>query len=525
MMYDYVVVGAGSAGCVLANRLTEDPSTSVLLLEAGPADEAQEIHIPVAFSKLFKSALDWAYYTEEEPHLNNRRLYWPRGKMLGGSSSINAMIYIRGNRYDYEHWRALGNEGWSYSAVLPYFKQAENQERGASEYHGVGGPLNVMDRPYTNPLSEAFIEAGVELGWPRNEDFNGEAQEGFGNYQVTQRQGRRHSAAVGYLHPALSRSNLTVHTQALVTRVLFEGTRAVGIAYLKDGSEQQVRVNKEVILSGGAINSPQVLLLSGIGPADQLRTLGINVVADLPGVGKNLQDHPFVSVCYASTQPISLFGIETAEYLQEYLEHQRGPFTSNVGETGAFIKTRPDLSEPDLQYHFAPVFYLNHGFTPVESHGYTIGPTLVAPQSRGQLVLRSTDPTQQPAIYANYLASETDMQVLVEGVKLARRLGQTKAFAPFYGVETHPGPQVQSDKEIIEYLWGNVETLYHPVGTCKMGQDDLAVVDEQLRVRGIEGLRVVDASIMPTIVNGNTNAPTIMIAEKAADLLRGHRPL
>ncbi len=521
-MYDYVVVGAGSAGSVLASRLSEDPETSVLLLEAGGPDEAQEIHIPVTFSRLFQLAVDWVYYTEEEPHLNNRKLYWPRGKVLGGSSSLNAMIYIRGNPYDYNHWRELGNEGWSYDDVLPYFKKAEHQERGASQYHGVGGPLNVMDRPYTSPLSYAFIEAGIELGWPQNDDFNGASQEGFGNYQVTQRQGRRHSAAVGYLHPALSRPNLTLHTHTLVTRVLFEGTRAVGIAYLKDGSEQQVRVNKEVILSGGAVNSPQILLLSGIGPADDLRALGIDIVADLPGVGSNLQDHPFVGVCYACTQPISLFDIETAENLQEYMELQRGPFTSNVGEVGAFIKTRPDLPEPDLQYHFAPVLYINHGLTPIERHGYTIGPTLVSPQSRGKLVLRSADPTQHPAIYANYLASEEDLQVLIEGVKLSRRLGQSKAFAPFYEVETLPGAQAQSDRELVEFIRNTAETLYHPVGTCKMGHDDLAVVDEHLRVRGVDGLRVVDASIMPTIVNGNTNAPTIMIAEKISDQLRGH---
>ena len=338
---------------------------------------------------------------------------------------------------------------------------------------------------------------------------------------MTQKQGRRHSAAVGYLHPALSRPNLTLQTQALVSRILFEGTRAVGIAYLKDGAEEQVRVNKEVILSGGAVNSPQVLLLSGVGPADHLRSMGINVVADLPGVGGNLLDHPFVSVCYASTQPISLYGLETAENMQEYIEHQSGPFTSNVAESGAFIKTRPDLPEPNLQYHFAPVYYINHGFTMPEGHGFTVGPTLVSPQSSGRLSLRSTDPTQQPAISANYMASEADLQVLVEGIKLARRLAQAKALDPFRGEEMLPGRQVQSDEELIAYIRSSAETLYHPVGTCKMGQDDLAVVDEQLRVRGVEGLRVIDASIMPTIVNGNTNAPTIMIAEKAADLLRG----
>ncbi len=524
-MYDYVVVGAGSAGSVLAERLTEDPETSVLLLEAGGPDEAQEIHIPVTFSRLFKTPVDWAYYTEEEPFLNNRKLYWPRGKMLGGSSSLNAMIYIRGNRYDYDHWRELGNEGWGYADVLPYFKKAENQERGVSDYHGTGGPLNVMDRPYNSPLSDAFIEAGVELGWPRNDDFNGAQQDGFGRYQVTQRQGRRHSTAVAYLHPSLSRPNLTLSMHSLITHILFEGTRAVGVAYFKDGAEQQVRVNKEVILSGGAVNSPQLLLLSGIGPAADLRKLGIDVIVDLPGVGGNLQDHPFVSVCYASTQAVSLFNIETAENLQEYMDHQAGPFTSNVAETGAFIKTHPDLPEPNIQYHFAPVAYVNHGFTPVESHGYTIGPTLVSPQSRGHISLRSSDPTEYPAIYANYLSAEADLKALIEGIKIARQLGQARAFAPFHDVETLPGARTTNDEELVEYIRNGAETLYHPVGSCKMGNDKLAVVDNQARVRGVEGLRVVDASIMPTVTNGNTNAPTIMIAEKIADVLRGRPAL
>ncbi len=520
-MYDYVIVGAGSAGCVLANRLTEDGQTTVLLLEAGVSDEAPEIHIPIAFSKLFQSPLDWNYSTEEEAQLNNRKLYWPRGKMLGGSSSINAMVYIRGNRHDYNHWHELGNARWSYADVLPYFKKAENQERGPSEYHGVGGPLNVMDRRYTSPLSDAFVEAGVELGWSANDDFNGATQEGFGRYQVTQRAGRRHSASVGYLHPALSRPNLTVQTQTLAMRVLFEGTRAVGVAYLKDGAEQQVRANKEVILSGGAVNSPQMLLLSGVGPADHLRSMGIDVVLDLPGVGQNLQDHVFASVCYSCTQPISFFTAETAENFQEYIEHQSGPLSSNIAESGAFMKTRPDVLEPDLQYHFTPVYYINHGFTMPQEHGFTIAPTLVAPKSIGYLALRSADPTQYPAIHANYLSSEEEVRVLVEGVKLARRLAHTKAFDAFRGTETLPGPQVQSDEDIVAYLRNYTETIYHPVGTCKMGGDRMAVVDQELRVRGIEGLRVIDASIMPTVVNGNTNAPTIMIAEKAADMIKG----
>ncbi len=520
-MYDYVIVGAGSAGCALANRLSEDPSTSVLLLEAGGTDEAQEIHIPAAFSSLFKSPIDWANETEPQEHLNNRRLFWPRGKVLGGSSSINAMIYMRGNRRDYDQWAALGNEGWSYADVLPYFKKSENEERGASEYHGSGGPLNVADLRTINPLSSAFVEAGVEAGLPLTKDFNGAEQDGVGFYQVTQKQGMRYSAAVAYLHPVLGRANLTVQTSALVTGIIFEGTRAVGVTYTQNGEKQQVNVNKEVLLSGGAINSPQILLLSGVGPADHLKALNIPVVADLPGVGQNLQDHPAIVVLYASTQPISLAHAQTAENLQDFIENKMGPLTSNIAEAGAFIRTQSNLSMPDVQYHFTPVYYLNHGFTVPEGDGYTIAPCVLHPQSRGYIALRSTNPAEAPIIQPNYFADEADMQVLVEGVKVARKMGETRAFAPFRDRETHPGSQAQSDKEIAEYIRNYVETLYHPVGTCKMGNDSMAVVDAQLRVRGVEGLRVIDASIMPTLVGGNTNAPTIMIAEKATDLIKG----
>jgi choline dehydrogenase len=519
-MYDYVIVGAGSAGCVLANRLTEDPTTTVLLLEAGGPDEAQEIHIPAAFSSLFKSPLDWAYETEEQPYLNNRRLYWPRGRVLGGSSSINAMVYIRGNRRDYDHWRDLGNEGWGYSDVLPYFKKAENEERGASEYHGTGGPLNVTDHRTRNPLSRAFVEAGVESGIPLTDDFNGYEQDGVGFYQVTQRLGLRHSAAVGYVHPILSRPNFTLQTHAHVTNVIFEGTRAVGVAYIHDGEKRQVNA-REVILSGGAINSPQLLMLSGIGPANHLKALGLPVVADLPGVGQNLQDHPAIVVLYASTQPISLAHAQTPENLQDFIDNKMGPLTSNIAEAGAFIRTQADLAMPDIQYHFTPVYYLNHGFTVLEGDGYTIAPCVLRPQSRGFIALRSTNPTEAPIIQPNYFADEADMQVLVEGVKFARKLGAARAFAPFHDKEMYPGPQVQSDEEIAEYIRNYVETLYHPVGTCKMGNDSMSVVDAHLRVRGVEGLRVVDASIMPTVVGGNTNAPTITIAEKTADLIKG----
>ncbi len=501
-MYDYLIVGAGSAGCVLANRLTEDPEISVLIIEAGDNDDNPTIHDdPNAFFTLLGTAVDWAYMTEEEPSLNNRKLPWPRGKVLGGSSSLNATLYVRGNRADYDHWQEQGNAGWSYNDVLPYFKKAQSRSMGSSDYTGREGPLTVTDVSPINPLTEAFLAAGEELGWPRTDDYNGASQEGFGPLQLTLRQGKRASAATSYLHPARSRPNLTVWTNTLVTRVLFEGKRAVGLTYSKDGVEQQVRANKEVILCGGVINSPQTLLLSGVGPADQLRELGIHVVADLPGVGKNLQDH----VClpqYFITKP-------------SFTELGQGP------EGVAYIKSRPDLSEADMTLCMYPCISMP---MPVkEKYAYTIILGLTQSQSRGYLTLRSTNPREYPEIFANYLEDSTDLERLVEGVKIVRRINQTQALASFYGGPGQPGLQVQSDAEIIEYIRDNAQTFFHPGGTCKMGHDEMAVVDEQLRVHGVEGLRVVDASIMPTIVNGNTNAPTIMIAEKASDLIRGKR--
>jgi choline dehydrogenase len=518
-MYEYVIVGAGSAGCVLANRLTEDAKTTVLLLEAGLPDRKQEIHIPAAFSKLLKTEYDWAYYTEKQPYLNWRSLFWPRGKVLGGSSSINAMIYIRGNYCDYDHWHDLGNEGWSALEVLPYFKKTENQERGASKYHGIGGPLNVADLRYINPVSQTFVEAGIEAGFPRNSDFNGLELEGVGFYQVTQKNGCRHSAAAAYLQPILHRSNLTIVTQAQVTRLLFEGTRVVGITYVQNGETHQIKIAKEVILSGGAINSPQILMLSGIGCADHLKSLGIPLCVNLPGVGQNLQDHLGVAVAYKCTKPLTLANAGKTVDILKYLVFRNGPLTSNIAEAGGFVKTRPELNAPDLQLLFAPVYFLNHGFIQQKGHGFTCGPILLYPQSKGSIRLRSSNPLEPPAIQPNYLASETDLQFLVEGVKLARQIVQMRAFDSFRGEEVVPGSQVQHSEQIREFIRNTAQTLYHPVGTCKMGNDPMSVVNSQLQVHGVEGLRVVDASIMPSIVGGNTNAPTIMIAEKAADLI------
>ncbi|MGB8802856.1 MAG: choline dehydrogenase [Candidatus Acidiferrales bacterium] len=518
--YDYIIVGAGSAGCVLAARLTEDLRTRVLLLEAGGASGAKEIRIPAAFSKLFKTGVDWNYATEPEPHLHERRLYWPRGKVVGGSSAINAMIYVRGNRADFDFWRDLGNAGWGFEEVLPYFKKSENQERGASEYHGVGGPVNVADPRYVNPLTRAFLAAAGEIGIAHNPDFNGEVQDGAALYQVTQKNGARWSAADGYLKPARERGNLTVVTAAHATRVLLEGKRAVGVAFLRDGVPEEACADGEVILAGGTVNSPQLLMLSGIGPADELKAAGISAIQDLPGVGKNLQDHPMVSVGYLCTQKISLDGAETLGNLLRWLLWKNGPLASNVAEAGLFLRTRVGLGVPDLQLLFGPAYYRGHGLVRRKEHCFGFGPTLITPESRGDISLRSANPLEPPAIRANYLSTDADLRTMIAGVRLARRLAHAKAFDAFRGEELHPGAAMESDAEISEFLRNELETLYHPVGTCKMGVDALAVVDARLRVRGIEGLRVVDASIMPRVPAGNTNAPVIMIAEKAAEMIR-----
>ncbi|HKR95959.1 MAG TPA: choline dehydrogenase [Candidatus Angelobacter sp.] len=519
-MYDYIIIGAGSAGCVLANRLSEDPKIKVLLLEAGGRDTRKEIQIPVAFSKLFKTPCDWAYYTDPEAQLSNRSLYWPRGKVLGGSSSINAMIYIRGNRADYDGWRDLGNPGWGYEDVLPYFKKSENQQHGASAYHGAAGSLHVSDLRTINPLSEAFVAAGQEAGFKRNHDFNGESQDGFGFYQVTQFNGKRHSAAAAFLHPVMSRPNLTVRTDAHVFGIYFEGKRAAIVSFQQGGGSTQERAEREIILCGGAIGSPQLLMLSGVGPAEHLRAFDIPLVCDLPGVGRNLQDHPCTGVVFECTKPVSLAGAESLSSLMQYLCFKKGHLTSNVAEAGAFLNTAAQGQTPNLQFHFGAGYFVEHGFQKFDGHAFAFGPTLLHPFSRGEIRLRSSNPIDAPSIRANYFSDPRDMDVMLEGVKLSRSLVATKAFAPYRGKELHPGPDAKDDQALRAHIASFVETLYHPVGTCKMGRDAMAVVDSELRVHGVEGLRVVDASIMPLVVGGNTNAPTIMIAEKTADLIK-----
>ncbi len=506
MPQDYIIVGAGSAGCVLAARLSERPAVKVLVLEAGGADRRANVRIPAAFSKLFKTAADWAYYTENEPRLNGRRLYWPRGKMLGGCSSMNAMIYIRGNRRDYDRWRELGCTGWDWISVERYFLKAD--------------ALAARQR-YTNPLSQAFVEACVETGIPRINDFNGSEQDGAGFYAVTQRAGRRYSAAGAYLRPAMRRPNLQVRLNALATRVVFEKDRAIAVEYLQDGREHKAVAEGEIILAGGAVNSPQLLMLSGIGPADHLRSLSLPVTADLPGVGENLQDHLSVAVAYECKQPVSLMTAESIPNIIECLLLRRGPLTSNIAEAGAFVRTRPDRSMPDLQYVFGPVYYVDHGFRRPEGHGFTFGPTLIRPFSRGRILLKSANPLDPPCIHANYLADDRDSEVLLEGIRMARRIAKARAFDPYRGAERFPGDGIDSEADLRAYIAANAQTLYHPAGSCKMGVDAVSVVDPFLRVRGVERLRVADASIMPEITGGNTNAPVMMIAEKAAAMIRG----
>jgi len=520
--YDYIVVGAGSAGCVLAARLTEDPDVRVLLLEAGGPADHPNIAVPAAGPALWRTSVDWNFTTMPQKHLRERALYWPRGKVLGGSSSINAMIYIRGNRADYDEWAALGNAGWGYDDVLPYFKRAEDNARGADEFHGAGGPLRVEDPRWVSTLGSAFVEAAQAAGLPANPDFNGATQDGVGVYQVTQRRGERWSTFKAYLEPALARPNLEVRTHALTHRVLVEAGRATGVEYSHAGEVRIARAQGEVLLCGGAVASPQLLQLSGIGPADHLREVGVAVVADLPGVGENLQDH-LVADWSHRCEADSLFEADRSTgNILAYLARRKGPLTSVVAEVGGFVRTLDGLDAPDIQFHFLPALVDELGARTPQGHGWTMWPTLVKPLSAGTVRLRSTDPRWAPAIDPNYLEAPEDVDTLVRGLELSREIARQAPMARHLGERFHP--PAGADDDLAEYVRHNCQTLFHPVGTCRMGADELAVVDAELRVHGVDGLRVVDASVMPTVPRGNTNAPTIMVAERAADLIRARVP-
>ncbi|MEU1204606.1 GMC family oxidoreductase N-terminal domain-containing protein [Nocardia sp. NPDC005825] len=511
-MYDYVVVGAGSAGSVLAARLSENPDVTVALIEAGPLDTADEIHIPAAFPGLFKGPLDWDFDTEPETGLDGRRVYLPRGRVLGGSSSINAMIYIRGARADYDGWAAGGADGWSYDEVLPYFLKSEDNEGGKDAYHGVGGPLTVSDGRSRNPLDEAFLQAAEQAGYRRNTDFNGATQLGVGPYQLTQRNGMRCSAAVAYLHPALDRPNLTLLTGALAHRVIVDGDRATGVMIGSGGTTEVIEARREVILAAGAYGSAHLLLLSGIGPAEGLEPFGIGVVNELP-VGQRLQDHLAVFLNYR-TDHESLLTAMSPQNLELLQRAGRGPLTSNVGESGGFFETRAGLPGPDVQFHQAPALFYDEGMGPLTEHGFGFGPCLISPTSRGEVTLRSASPESAPRIRHNYLSTEEDRAAMVAGLRIALDIAGRPAVREVTTGEFSV-PASDSDADLLAFARRTGQTLYHPTSTCAMG----AVVDSRLRVLGMSGLRVADASVMPTVVRGNTNAPTIMIAEKAVDLI------
>ncbi|GAA3522376.1 GMC family oxidoreductase N-terminal domain-containing protein [Aeromicrobium panaciterrae] len=530
--YTYIVIGAGAAGCVLANRLSADPANRVLLLEAGKKDSHPLLKIPAGFAKLMGTKANWIFDTAPQRHLNDRSMFLPQGKALGGSTSVNAMLYVRGNKLDYDEWAEMGCDGWSYDDVLPYFTVHERNERLADGYHGIDGELNVADQVQHNPTSWAFLRAAQEAGIKRTDDPNGASQEGVFFHQVTQRDARRESASTAFLHPVMDRPNLTVLTRAEVQKILIEGGRATGVRFIRKGKEQLARAEGEVILAAGALNSPRLLLLSGIGPADELANAGVEVVHDLPGVGKNLRDQLEVYITREARQPVTYSGEDrwdrAVRHAIEYGLYRTGPATATITEAGAFVSSSDDVRSPDIQLHFLPAYVVwkdgARNAEKVPGHGVTLLACNVRPKSSGAVTITSSDPKVPAVVDPNYMADERDMDVAVEGFKWMRKVFEQNAFKELLRDEQLPGPSVETDEQIRDYIraWG--KTDYHPVGSCKMGVDELAVVDPQLRVRGLEGLRVVDSSIMPTIISGNTQAPSMMIGEKGAALILASAP-